>query len=103
MKWRIVNYGVMPEGLSEKFIFLFKLLYDPFILSGFFSAFIASFFWMAAMTKFEVSYVYPFITAGLTILTVFFAIILLGESINIQKISGVFFIICGVILIGFRA
>jgi len=43
-------------GVIENFLF------DPLIFSGFASAFIASFFWMAAMTKFELSYAYPFMS-----------------------------------------
>ncbi len=34
LKWRIVKYGAMPEEFSAKLVFLFKLLFDPFIFSG---------------------------------------------------------------------
>lgn len=69
IKWRIPNYGHLPEATLEKLIFLLKLFLDPFILSGFVSAFVASLCWMAAMTKFELSYAYPFM--GLTFVVVF--------------------------------
>jgi len=101
LKWRIGNYGDLPDGFLDKLIFLTKLLFDPYIFSGFVAAMIASFFWMAAMTKFDVSYAYPFITAGLTLLTVVFAILLLGESLSIQKMVGVIFIVIGVSIMGF--
>jgi undecaprenyl phosphate-alpha-L-ara4N flippase subunit ArnF len=38
-----------------------KFLFNPFIFSGFVSAFIASICWTMAMTKFEITYAYPFI------------------------------------------
>ena len=98
IKWRIVNYGSLPEDFSAKLAFLFHLLLDPFILSGFCSAFLASLFWMAAMTKADVSFAYPFITAGLTLLTVLLAVILLGESMTLAKGIGVLLIISGVIV-----
>ena len=79
LKWRIAKYGVMPEIFSDKILFLFKLLLDPYIFSGFFGGFIASLFWMAAMTKFELSHAYPIIVGGLAILTSMFAIIFLRE------------------------
>ena len=101
LKWRIVQYGQMPEAFSGKLYFLLKAMLDPYILSGLFSAFIASTFWMAAMTKFDVSYAYPFITAGLTLVTVFMAILILGESVNIYKISGLFLVVTGVVVLGF--
>ena len=96
LKWRIVQYGALPELFSDKIFFLFKVLFDPFILSGFVSAFVASFFWMAAMTKFEVSYAYPIIVSGLLLLTTLLGIVLLGESIQSGKVIGILLILLGV-------
>jgi len=96
LKWRIVQYGALPEGFLDKIAFLFKLLFDPFIFSCFVSGFVASFFWMAAMTKFEVSYAYPIILSGLLLLTSLLGIILLGESIQTKKIVGILLILLGV-------
>jgi multidrug transporter EmrE-like cation transporter len=101
LKWRIGKYGELPDAFFDKLVFLFKLLFDPFIFSGFAVAILASFFWMAAMTKFDVSYAYPFITAGLTLLTVILAILLLGESFTLPKVLGVLFIVIGVSIMGF--
>lgn len=99
LKWRIVTYGALPELFSEKMIFLFKLLLDPYIFSGFVSAFLASFFWMAAMTKFELSHAYPIIVGGLALLTTLFAIVFLKEPITTYKIIGVILIVFGVYFI----
>lgn len=96
LKWRIVNYGALPEGLSEKIVFLVKLLFDPYIFSGFAAAFVASFFWMAAMTKFDLSHTYPIIVGGLALVTSAFAIIFLKEALTMYKILGICFIILGV-------
>ncbi len=96
LKWRIVQYGALPELFSDKIAFLFKLLFDPFIFSGFVSAFIASLFWMAAMTKFEVSYAYPIILSGLLLLTTLLGIVLLDESIQSGKVVGILLILLGV-------
>lgn len=96
LKWRIVQYGTLPEIFLDKIAFLFKIVFDPFIFSGFVSAFIASFFWMAAMTKFEVSYAYPIILSGLLLLTSLLGIVLLGESIQYGKVVGILLILMGV-------
>lgn len=100
LKWRIEIYGDLPSGALDKIVFLARLLLDPYVLSGFISAFVASFFWMAAMTKFDVSHAYPFITAGLTLITVLMAIAILGEPVTTSKIAGVLLIIGGVIVMG---
>ena len=98
LKWRIGRYGELPLGVTNKVVFLCNVLLDPFVLSGLLSAFIASFFWMAAMTKSDVSFAYPFITAGLTLLTVFAAALFLGEALTPPKFIGIIFIILGVII-----
>lgn len=97
LKWRILNYSSMPENFSQKLIFLFKLLFDPFIFSGFASAFIASFFWMAAMTKFELSFAYPFMS-GAFVLVFIFSVFLFHEVVTWQKILGLSFIVLGIII-----
>lgn len=97
LKWRIGIYGQLPTSASDKIIFLLKALLDPYIFSGLVAAFIASLFWMAAMTKFDVSFAYPLITAGLTLTTVCMAIVILSEPVSINKVLGVVLIICGVL------
>lgn len=97
IKMRIGNYGSLPAETLEKLMFLIKLFLDPLIFSGFISAFLASMCWMAAMTKFELSYAYPFM--GLTFVLVFlFSIFFMGESFNFYKLLGLCFIILGIIL-----
>lgn len=97
IKMRIGNYGSLPAETMEKLFFLLKLFLDPFIFSGFISAFLASMCWMAAMTKFELSYAYPFM--GLTFVLVFlFSIFFMGESFNIYKLLGLALIIAGIFL-----
>lgn len=97
LKWRITHYGLLPVDISEKVFFLFKLLFDPYIFSGFASAFIASFFWMATMTKFELSYAYPFMSCAF-ILVFLFSVFLFNETITFYKISGLLFIILGIFI-----
>ena len=96
LKWRINGVGSLPDDASEKVLFLFKLLLDPWIFGGFLSAFIASFFWMAAMTKFDVSQAYPIIVGGLAILTSAVAIVILKEQVSVYKVLGLLLIVLGV-------
>lgn len=96
LKWRITRYGALPDLNIEKLLYFIKLMVDPFILSGLFSAFIASLFWVAVMTKLDISFAYPFITAALTITTVALAAILLNEPISLNKSIGILIIIVGI-------
>ena len=97
IKWRIPNYGHLPEETIAKMVFLLKLFLDPFILSGFVSAFVASLCWMAAMTKFELSYAYPFM--GLTFVVVFVSsVFLFSESVTLYKVLGLALIVLGIFI-----
>jgi uncharacterized membrane protein len=97
LKWRIVKYGVLPEHFTDKIFFLFKLLFDPYIFSGFASAFIASFFWMAAMTKFDVSYAYPFMSLAF-VLVFLLSAFFLHEAWSVYKIIGLVLIVSGIVI-----
>lgn len=97
LKWRINGVGSLPEHINDKIIFLIKLLFDPWIFSGFFAAFIASFFWMATMTKFDISYAYPFMSSAF-VLVFIFSVILFQEPVTWSKIIGLVLIVTGIIV-----
>lgn len=89
----------LPEDISSKIIYLIKLIiFDPYILSGLFSAFLASLFWMAAMTKFSLSFAYPFMSTAFVIV-MFFSVLLFGETLNMYKITGTGLIVAGIIVL----
>lgn len=97
LKWRIDRVGSLPDAWAEKLIFLIKLLLDPLILSGFLSAFVASLFWMAAMTKFNISYAYPFMSLSF-VLVFILSIFLFQEPVTTQKVLGLALIVLGIIV-----
>lgn len=97
LKWRIEGFGPLPLGTFEKFKFLILLLADPVIFSGFVAAFLASLTWMAAMTKFELSYAYPFMSLNFVVVLLLSGL-LLNETLTFQKSIGVSLIVLGTII-----
>lgn len=99
LKWRLGNISfLLPKGsILEKLVSLLKLIFDPYIFSGFASAFIASLFWMAAMTKFQITEAYPFMSLAPAIVFLL-GIWLLGETFTWGKVIGLVLIIIGVII-----
>lgn len=98
LKWRLSGLKiVLPEAAIDKIGYLVKLLFDPFVFSGFASAFVASLFWMAAMTKFEITQAYPFMSLAPALVFVV-GILFLGETFTIGKIAGLALIIVGTIV-----
>ena len=74
-----------------------KFLFDPLIFSGFVSAFIASIFWMLAMTKLELTYAYPFMSLSPALVFIV-GIFVLGETFTVGKLLGLLIIMIGIIV-----
>ncbi|MDA3926945.1 MAG: EamA family transporter [Kiritimatiellae bacterium] len=98
LKWQISKAGALPNSALSKFLFLLQQFLNPWILSGFIAAFLASLCWMAAMTKFELNEVYPFMSLAF-VLIMLFSVVFLGESISLSKIVGTGFIVLGLIIL----
>jgi drug/metabolite transporter (DMT)-like permease len=97
LKWRIAEFGALPTGLFEKLRFLVSLFFDPAIFSGFFAAFLASLAWMAAMTKFDLSHAYPFMSLNFVVVLLLSGW-LLNEPMTPQRVLGVTLIVLGTVV-----
>lgn len=98
IKWRFnaLDFQLPKTSIFEAIISLIKILIDPYIFSGFVSAFIASMFWMAAMSKMEITKAYPFMSLA-PILVFMIGIVLLNEQFTWGKVFGLIFITLGLI------
>jgi undecaprenyl phosphate-alpha-L-ara4N flippase subunit ArnF len=99
LKWRLIklNWNLETSSAIGSIVSYTKLLLDPFIISGFVSAFIASLFWILAMTKFEITYAYPFMSIA-PALVFLLGVFVLGETFTLGKLIGLFVIIAGIII-----
>lgn len=97
LKWQMDQAGSLPVGIWDKFIFLLQQFLNPWVLSGFASAFLAALCWMAAMTKFNISYAYPFMSLSF-VLVFLLSIMLFGDPVTVQKIVGLTLIIAGIVV-----
>lgn len=94
LKWRMDQIGSLPPGFWPGLRHLLGLLVDPAIVSSFVAAFVASLAWMAAMTRFELSYAYPFTSLNFVAVLVL-SVWLLGEQLTVQKVVGIGLIMLG--------
>jgi drug/metabolite transporter (DMT)-like permease len=97
LKWRLNTYGQFPQALNDQIHFLWKALLDPFVISSFASAFLASLTWMAALTKFDISYAYPFMSLAFIVVLIF-SFILFQEPLSFNKVTGTTIIIVGLFI-----
>jgi uncharacterized membrane protein len=98
LKWRItkLNWSMIDGNLIDRIICYLKLLFDPLILSGFLSAFIASISWTMAMSKFEITTAYPFMSISPAIVFLL-GVFILNETFTIGKVIGLVLIILGTV------
>ncbi len=94
LKWRLSQMGALPAALKDKFIFMAGALLDPFIISGFVSAFLASVCWMAAMTSFELTKAYPFMSLAPALVFII-GVGFMGETFTFGKVAGLLLIAAG--------
>jgi multidrug transporter EmrE-like cation transporter len=97
IKWQVLKAGALPEALPDKVVFLFQLLLNPWVISAFAAALLASVFWMAAMTKLQLSYAYPFMSLAFVLVMVASAFFF-NEPMTPLKIAGVSLVILGLIV-----
>jgi multidrug transporter EmrE-like cation transporter len=97
-KWRMDLKGEFPSGALNKFQYIIWAYLDPWIISGFAAAFLASMFWSITLTKFELSFAYPFTSLSF-ILVLFLSTLIFKEPFTINKLVGVLLIIGGLIVI----
>ncbi|MDO9010998.1 MAG: EamA family transporter [Gallionella sp.] len=95
IKWQTSLAGVLPDELAAKIEFLIRLLLNPWVISGFFAALLATLFWMAAISRLQLSHAYPFISMTF-VLVMIASGIFFHEPMSTMKVVGALFIVAGI-------
>jgi len=74
------------------------VLLNPYVLLGFVMYGLSTIFWLIALSKKDLSFVYPFISLTYVLVLVLSSLVL-KESIGLNKIAGTIAIIIGLIII----
>jgi multidrug transporter EmrE-like cation transporter len=97
VKWQVAQAGAYPLATSERLNFLLKLLLNPWIISGVAAGFFALLCWMIAMTRFDLSYAYPFMSLAFVFVLIL-SLIFFHEIVIMLKMIGVMLIVVGIII-----
>ena len=97
LKWRLSHLPPLPAGISGKLMRLPGIVFDPWIFSGLFAAFLAALAWMAAIQKLDLTYAYPFMAMNF-VLVLALGAWLLGEPVSAPKLVGVALIVIGTVI-----
>lgn len=98
IKWKMSTVTIPDTSIFDKFAFVVTMLFNPYIMLSIILTLLSGLSWMIAMTKFEISYAYPFTLLGLIFVTIF-SVLFFGETINITKIVGTLFVLIGIYII----
>lgn len=72
---------------------------QPYVFLGLLTYFLSAISWILALSKAEVSYVYPFASISYVMVTIL-SWLILNENIGLLRLLGVFVIITGVYFVG---
>ena len=97
LKWRLTSFPAFPTEMRNQLKFMVAALLDPYIISSFAAAFLASLTWIAALTKFQLSYAYPFMSLSF-ILVLLLSFYIFNEPLTFNKAAGAILIVAGLIL-----
>ncbi len=99
MKLGVNAYGEVNIS-SKEFKRLFLMMFQPFVMLGLSFYAFSSVLWLVALSKADLSFVYPMIGIGF-ILSSFFGRFIFKESFTFMKVFGILSIILGVVMVGF--
>jgi multidrug transporter EmrE-like cation transporter len=98
MRWQVGHAGPLPADFAGRFQFIVVLLLNPWVISGVVATFFAGVSWMLVLTKFEISYAFPFVSFNF-ILVLLASVVLFQESLSVTKVVGTVFVIFGIVVI----
>lgn len=102
LKWQVSISGSLPLDAQGQLNYMWRMLYSPWVLSGFAAAFLASLCWILALTKLQLSQAYPF-TALTLVLVMLISAVFFGEPMTAGKIAGSILIVAGVCVVSLSA
>ena len=98
LKLGISKNGEMPSQLFEGIIFILKALLNPLVILSLLLAFIGALAWIAAVSKVQLSFAYPFTSLGYVLVLILSSLIL-KEQIPTMRWIGIIIIGIGVFVV----
>lgn len=95
LKWQAAVVG--PPTGGSLVAYVVGMLLRPWVLSGLFAAFLASACWILAVSRFELSKVYPFMALNFVVVAVL-AAPLFGEALSTPKLVGLVLVVAGLVV-----
>lgn len=98
MRWQVLAAGPLPSDIEGKLSYVGHLLLNPWVVSGVVATFFGGISWMLAMTKFELSYAFPFVSLNYIIILAA-GFLLFNETFSLPKVLGSILVVTGIVVI----
>ena len=98
MKAGMSNYQIGEINLQNSIPQFLKIMFRPFVFTGFVFFLVSSFFWLLALSKVPLSFAYPMVSISY-VLILFFSWLVFKEQVGPIRWLGAAVIIFGVYLI----
>lgn len=98
LRWQVAAAGQPPVDATGRLSFVLSLLFQPWVLSAVAATFTAGLAWMLALTRFELSFAYPWMGLNYLIVLVV-GVAVFGEQISWAKLVGTGLVVAGLIVL----
>ncbi len=97
LKWQAGLVPPSPPAGQGLLFYVMQMFLRPWVVSALVAAFLASACWIAAVSRFPLSKIYPFMALNF-VLVGLLAVPLFGESLSTSKIVGLLLVVAGLLL-----
>lgn len=98
MRWRVGSAGTLPPTIQDRLQFVASLLVTPWVWTAILCTFLAGVAWMLALTRFELTYAFPF-TGVSFVLILLAGAFMFGEHISPARIAGTSLVVLGLVVV----
>jgi multidrug transporter EmrE-like cation transporter len=97
LKWQTNRAGAFPTTTADRLSYLRHFVLNPWVISSLCGAALAAVAWVIALSKLELSRVYPFVSASFVLVLLLSALIF-HEHLTPLKLVGAALIVSGLIV-----
>lgn len=98
MRWRVGSSSMASPSATERFHFVTTMLMTPWVWVAIACTFFAGVSWMLALTRFDLTYAFPFTGVSFVLILVAGAY-LFGENVSLARIAGTLLVVLGLLVV----
>jgi len=98
MRWRVGAAGSLSPAATDRIGFVFSMLMTPWVWVAILCTFLAGVSWMLALTRFDLTYAFPFTGVSFVLILLAGAFVF-GEQVSLARVAGTLLVLIGLIVV----